>query len=113
MNPFFEKALVLDSEVEWEQIEPKIRRKVMSFSTEIMLVKVAFEAGGIGTLHHHPHLQISYVANGAFEVTINGESKVLRTGDVYNVPKNAVHGAVCLEEGILIDVFSPMREDFV
>jgi quercetin dioxygenase-like cupin family protein len=113
MNPFFEKTLVLDSEVEWEQIEPKIRRKVMSFSAEIMLVKVAFEAGGIGTLHHHPHLQISYVANGAFEVTINGESKVLRTGDVYNVPKNAIHGAVCLEEGILIDVFSPMREDFL
>jgi quercetin dioxygenase-like cupin family protein len=113
MNPFFEKTLVLDSEVEWEQIEPKIRRKVMSFSAEIMLVKVAFEAGGIGTLHHHPHLQISYVASGAFEITINGESKILRTGDVYNVPKNAVHGAVCLEEGILIDVFSPMREDFV
>jgi quercetin dioxygenase-like cupin family protein len=113
MNPFFEKILVLDSEVEWEQIEPKIRRKVMSFSAEIMLVKVAFEAGGIGTLHHHPHLQISYVASGAFEITINGESKILKAGDVYNVPKNAVHGAVCLEEGILIDVFSPMREDFV
>jgi quercetin dioxygenase-like cupin family protein len=113
MNPFFEKTLVLDSEVEWEQVEPKIRRKVMSFSAEIMLVKVAFETGGVGTLHHHPHLQISYVADGAFEITINGESKVLRTGDVYNVPKNAVHGAVCLEESILIDVFSPMREDFV
>lgn len=113
MNPFFGKTLVLDSEVEWEQIEPKIRRKVMSFSAEIMLVKVAFEAGGIGTLHHHPHLQISYVASGAFEITINGESKILKAGDVYNVPKNAVHGAVCLEEGILIDVFSPMREDFV
>jgi quercetin dioxygenase-like cupin family protein len=113
MNPFFEKTLVLDSDVEWEQIEPKIRRKVMSFSKDIMLVKVAFEEGGVGTLHHHHHLQISYVASGAFEITIEDESKILRTGDVYNVPKNAVHGAVCLEEGILIDVFSPMREDFV
>ena len=49
MNPFFEKTLVQDSEIEWQQIEPKIRRKVMSFSKEIMLVKVAFEEGGIGT----------------------------------------------------------------
>ena len=113
MNPFFEKTLVQDSEVEWQQIEPKIRRKVMSFSKEIMLVKVAFEKGGIGTLHHHPHLQISYVASGSFEVTISGESKILKAGDVYNVPKDAVHGAVCLEKGELIDVFSPMREDFV
>lgn len=113
MNPFFEKSLVLDSDVEWEQVEPKIRRKVMSYSADIMLVKVAFEVGGVGTLHRHHHLQISYVASGAFEITINGESKILREGDIYNVPKNAIHGAVCLEEGILIDVFSPMREDFV
>jgi quercetin dioxygenase-like cupin family protein len=112
-HPFFEKTLVPDSEVEWEQIESKIHRKVMSFSKDIMLVKVAFEEGGVGTLHHHHHLQISYVASGAFEITIDGESKVLRAGDVYNVPKNAAHGAVCLEKGILIDVFSPMREDFV
>ncbi len=109
----FEKTLVHDADMPWEQVEPKIRRKIMSYNADIMLVKVAFETGGIGVLHHHPHLQMSYVASGAFEVTISGEAKILRGGDVYFVPSDAIHGAVCLEEGILIDVFSPMRADFV
>jgi quercetin dioxygenase-like cupin family protein len=109
----FEKTLVLDDDVEWVQVEPKIRRKVMSYNEDIMLVKVAFEKGGVGTLHRHPHLQMSYVASGAFEITIRGEAKILRGGDVFFVPSEALHGAVCLEDGVLIDVFSPMREDFV
>jgi quercetin dioxygenase-like cupin family protein len=109
----FEKTLVQDTDMDWVQVEPKIRRKIMSYNKDIMLVKVAFEAGGIGTLHHHPHLQMSYVASGAFEITISGEAKILRGGDVYFVPSDAIHGAVCLEEGVLIDIFSPMRADFV
>lgn len=112
-NPFFEKTLVEDKDAVWEQVEPKIRRKVMSFNQNIMLVKVAFEKGGIGVLHHHPHLQMSYIASGIFEITINSEAKILRGGDVYFVPSNVIHGAVCIEDGILIDVFSPMRADFV
>jgi quercetin dioxygenase-like cupin family protein len=113
VHPLFEKTLVEDDSVAWEQVEPKIRRKVMSFNPDIMLVKVAFEQGGIGAMHHHPHLQMSYIASGVFEITINGEAKILRGGDVYFVPSDAVHGAVCLENGELIDVFSPMREDFI
>jgi quercetin dioxygenase-like cupin family protein len=109
----FEKTLVQDTDMDWVQVEPKIRRKIMSYNKDIMLVKVAFEAGGIGTLHHHPHLQMSYVASGAFEITISGEAKIPRGGDVYFVPSDAIHGAVCLEEGVLIDIFSPMRADFV
>ncbi|MFN8357990.1 MAG: cupin domain-containing protein [Spirosomataceae bacterium] len=109
----FENILVQDQDVPWEQVDAKIRRKVMSYSNQLMLVKVAFEQGGIGTVHKHPHLQMSYVASGAFEITIGGQSKVLRGGDVYFVPSEVLHGAVCLEDGVLIDVFNPMREDFV
>lgn len=109
----FEKTLVEDNDIPWEKVDDKIQRKVMSYTNELMLVKVAFEQGGIGALHKHPHLQISYVASGVFEVTIDDESKVLKEGDVYFVPSNVLHGAVCLADGILIDVFNPMREDFV
>ena len=109
----FEKTLVEDSDIPWERVDAKIQRKVMSYNNELMLVKVAFEQGGIGTIHKHPHLQISYVASGAFEVTIGSESKLLKEGDVYFVPSDVLHGVVCLEDGILIDVFNPMREDFV
>ncbi len=85
----------------------------MSYDEKIMLVKVKFIAGAIGTLHHHPHLQISYIAEGEFEVTIGAEIKTLKAGDVYYAAENVEHGVVCLKDGILIDVFSPMREDFL
>lgn len=117
MKPFtnlaFEKVLVEDNDLPWEIVDDKIQRKIMSYTDALMLVKVAFQQGGIGATHKHPHLQISYVASGAFEVTIGEESKVLKEGDVYFVPSNVLHGAVCLEAGVLIDVFNPMREDFV
>ncbi|WP_229599984.1 cupin domain-containing protein [Runella sp. SP2] len=113
IHPAFEKALVADSDIPWEKVDDKIQRKIMSYSNELMLVKVAFLQGGIGTMHKHPHLQISYVASGAFEVTIGDESRLLQAGDVYFVPSNVLHGAVCHEEGVLIDVFNPLREDFL
>ncbi|NJN33339.1 MAG: cupin domain-containing protein [Saprospiraceae bacterium] len=109
----FEKTLVQDNELEWDVIDAKIKRKIMSYSKDMMLVKVAFEAGGIGVLHQHPHLQMSYVASGVFEITIGDDTKILRGGDVYFVPSDILHGAVCLEAGVLVDVFNPMREDFI
>lgn len=109
----FKKILVSDDELPWEIVDTKIKRKIMSYNEDLMLVKVAFEKGGIGTTHKHPHLQISYVASGTFEITIGNESKILKEGDVYFIPSDVFHGAVCIEDGILVDVFNPMREDFV
>lgn len=111
-NPFGQ-TLTTDADLDWHQVEAGIRRKVMAYDASLMLVKVAFEKGRVGALHHHKHLQMSYVASGVFEITIAENAKILRGGDVFFVPENAVHGAVCLEDGVLIDVFSPMREDFV
>lgn len=108
-----ELTLVSDEQIAWEELGGGIKRKVMSYNDDIMLVKVAFEQGGIGALHTHPHLQISYIASGAFEITIGDDKKVLNEGDVYFVPSGILHGAVCLAAGVLIDVFSPMREDFL
>lgn len=78
-----------------------------------MMVKVKFEKGAIGSLHQHPHTQSSYVASGAFEITINGDKQRLETGDTFLVNPDLIHGAVCLEAGILLDVFTPLREDFI
>lgn len=78
-----------------------------------MLVKVRFEKGAIGYVHEHYHSQSTYVVSGKFEVMINGEKKVLEGGDGFYIEPDAPHGAVCLESGILIDVFSPVRADFL
>ncbi|MCP9770225.1 cupin domain-containing protein [Lacihabitans sp. LS3-19] len=106
-------TLIEDSSIEWVDLGGGIKRKVMAYDDQMMVVKVAFEAGGIGAMHSHPHTQASYVASGMFDITINGKTKTLKGGDVYFVPSDLVHGAVCLEDGELIDVFHPLREDFL
>lgn len=77
-----------------------------------MVVKVKFEKGAVGYVHDHFHSQGTYVASGKFRITINERIEILKQGDGFFVPPNAKHGAKCLEAGMLIDVFSPVREDF-
>ncbi|MGF1923230.1 MAG: cupin domain-containing protein [Bacteroidia bacterium] len=112
-NPTPLMSLVRDSDLPWDDLGAGIKRKIMAHNEQIMLVKVAFEKGAIGTLHQHPHLQMSYVAEGSFEVTVGESLKILTKGDVFFAVSNIIHGVVCLEEGLLIDVFNPAREDFL
>jgi quercetin dioxygenase-like cupin family protein len=97
----------------WDHVDKKIRRKIIAYDDNLMLVKVQFEKGGIGPLHQHAHSQATYIESGVFEVEIADETKILKAGDAYFILPNILHGAICLEEGVLLDVFSPMREDFV
>lgn len=97
--------------MEWETVEDKIKRQIVGYDATMMMVNVKFEKDGVGQLHHHIHTQVSYVADGKFEVTIGNEKKTLQKGDSFFVPSNTTHGVLCLEEGMLIDVFSPARED--
>jgi quercetin dioxygenase-like cupin family protein len=99
--------------IEWETAGEKIQRQVFGYDDKIMLVKAKFEKGGVGTLHQHPHSQVTYVESGVFEMQIGDEKKIIKKGDGYYVPPNVIHGCVCLEAGLLIDVFSPLREDFL
>lgn len=107
------KAFLIEDAIEWEILGDKVKRKIVGFDASLMLVKVHFEKGGIGALHEHYHSQITYVESGAFEVTIGDEIKTLKPGDSFYVIPHVLHGVVCLETGILIDVFSPIREDFL
>ena len=107
------KVFIENKEIPWETVDKGMKRKIMAYDDKLMVVKVAFEKGGIGVLHQHYHSQITHVESGSFEVQINGEKKILAAGDAFYIPPNVIHGAVCLEAGVLIDVFSPMREDFI
>jgi quercetin dioxygenase-like cupin family protein len=107
------REFVADDTLSWEDLGGGLKRKIMAYDDNLMLVKVAFEKGGIGALHSHFHTQMSYVESGEFEITIGDEKKVLRKGDVYYIPPHIVHGALCLSDGMLVDVFNPMRGDFV
>ena len=106
-------AFQYEKDIEWQDAGPGIQRQIMGYDGQLMVVKVKFEKGAIGTPHTHYHTQATYVASGKFEVTINGETKILGAGDGYYVAPDVLHGAVCLEPGVLIDTFSPMRADFL
>ena len=92
---------------------PGMTRQVMGFDASLLVARVTFEKGAIGEMHDHHHSQVTYVESGSFKVTIGGEIRVLEGGDSFYVPPNVSHGAICLEPGVLLDVFSPVREDFI
>jgi len=97
----------------WQDLGHGLRRQVLTYGPELMLVKVAFETGGVGAPHQHPHVQISYVESGVFEATVGEQTQVLHPGDTFYAPSNVRHGVVCREAGVLLDVFNPLREDFL
>jgi quercetin dioxygenase-like cupin family protein len=114
MDSIAVKNIFIEDELlPWEEVDPGVKRKIMAYDDNLMMVKVQFEKGGVGLLHHHYNSQISHVESGKFEIEINGNKRILTAGDAFYVPPNVLHGAVCLEAGTLIDVFSPMREDFI
>ncbi|SHM80443.1 cupin domain-containing protein [Mucilaginibacter sp. OK098] len=100
-------------DIAWEKAGDGVQRQLLGFDDTLMLVKVKFKKGSCGALHSHMHSQVSYVESGIFEMTMGDIVKIISKGDGYYVPPHTVHGCVCLEEGILIDAFSPARWEFI
>lgn len=103
----------IETETPWENLGNGIKRQIFGYDDVIMLVKAKFEAEAVGNLHEHHHSQVTYVESGVFEMTIGDQVEIIRKGDGYYVPPHAIHGCICKEPGVLIDVFSPHREDFL
>ena len=104
---------VKNSDIEKTELGGGVSRKILAYREELMSVEVHFEKGAVGAMHTHPHVQISYVLEGKFEATIDGETKIIEKGDTYVTSPDAPHGVVCLEAGVLLDIFTPMRKDFL
>ena len=90
-----------------------VTRRVLAYCENMMCVENTFEEGAVGAMHSHPHTQITYVAEGAFAFTIGEETRIVRKGDTLLKEDGIIHGCTCLEKGILVDIFTPMRKDFV
>ena len=107
------KIFARKDEGDWTDLGGGNRRRILLHTDELMMVEFAFEDGGVGAPHSHPHVQASYVAQGRFEVTVGDRTDVLSAGDSFIVPSNVVHGVVALEAGRLVDSFTPHRADFL
>ena len=66
------------ADIQWQDAGEGIVRQIMGYDEHLMMVKVKFEQGAVGTLHQHPHTQSTFVASGCFEVTIGDKKQVLK-----------------------------------
>ncbi len=107
------KPFVFAAEGQFEQTGEGVKRKILAYGDQLMAVEVHFEAGAIGPMHSHPHTQLTYVLEGEFEFEIGGAKNIVKKGDTLFKQPNVVHGCVCTKQGVLLDTFSPYREDFV
>ena len=97
----------------WTWLADGVERQILSYGPDLMLVRVRFEPGAVGAIHHHPHRQATYVAEGSFEVIVGESKATLREGDTFFAAADVPHGVKALEKGLLIDCFTPARADFL
>ena len=101
------------AEIEPEVCGKGVKRRILAYSKDAMCVENTFETGGVGAMHCHPHTQVTYIVSGRYRFTIDGQPSEVGPGDAFIIPSGAEHGCLCLEEGVLIDSFTPRRDDFL
>jgi len=83
------------------------------FGEQMTLAVIDIEANGVIPLHSHVHEQVGMVVEGVAELTVAGETRQSKPGDVYTVPGNVLHGVTAGDQPVkLVEVFYPTREEF-
>jgi quercetin dioxygenase-like cupin family protein len=96
-----------------EDLGAGVSRRILAHDGGLMQVEVHFDQGAVGPLHSHPHEQLTYVLSGKFEFTIGDETRMVGAGDTLYKRPGVIHGCICREKGVLLDTFTPQREDFL
>jgi len=102
-----------------KEIQPRIetetfKQSVLARGGKMMMTEAEFKKGGLAPLHSHPHEQVAYVSRGSFRFKIGAEEMEIHERDSLFVPANVEHECEALEDGsVIIDIFSPQREDFL
>lgn len=90
-----------------------VKREILNANGTLMLVKVELVKGFEGDIDQHPHEQLSYIEKGIVEFEVDGKKDILKQGDVQYIPSNVVHRVKVIEECVILDVFTPLREDLL
>ena len=101
----------------WNQIKedvlnPLAGRKALH-GTMITLARFRFDKGNKVAMHHHPNDQITTVESGSVRFSMNGEEVLLKAGDMVVVPPEVPHGNEALEDTVIVEIFSPVRTDWI
>lgn len=105
---------IINKEMPLVNLKNGVTRKVLAYSHPMMSVEFHYESGSICAMHKHFHEQIGYVVYGSVIFMEEGkEDKTLVAGDSYHIQSGVSHGVIAVEETMLLDLFTPMRDDFV
>jgi quercetin dioxygenase-like cupin family protein len=87
--------------------------KTLCHGERTLMTEFLLERGASLPLHAHPHEQTGYLVKGHVRLTVGGRSHDVAPGDSWCIPSNVEHGAQILEDSVAIEVFSPVREDYL
>jgi quercetin dioxygenase-like cupin family protein len=93
--------------------ESGLTRRVLAYNDKLFVAEHKMEKGWAGALHSHPHDQAVYVVSGKIRVKSQGKTFDLGAGDTFVVRGGIEHGASAIEESVVVDVFTPCREDYI
>jgi len=102
-----------NNEVKAKDLFPGASRKILARGGGLMAVEVRFDAGCQVPAHAHRHEQVSYVVSGKIELLMGGKAEVLGPGDTFYAAPDEPHGVNFLEDSVVVDTFTPQREDFL
>jgi len=105
--------VTLSNQAKESHPESGLTRRVLAYNDKLFLAEHHMVKGWVGTMHSHPHDQIVYVVRGHLKVNCLGKTFELRTGDTFVVRGGVQHSASAMEESLVIDVFTPCREDYI
>jgi len=95
------------------QAAPGITRRTLVHGPRMLTCEFTLEQGYDLPIHTHPHEQTGYVVSGRIRLQIDGKSYELEAGDSYYAEANVPHGATVLETAVVVDTFTPVREDYL
>lgn len=92
---------------------PGIEMKTLCYGSATLMTEFRLAAGSALPAHAHPHEQTGYLVSGHLRLRIGDESHEVRPGDSWCIPADAEHGATVIEDSVAVEVFSPVREDYL
>lgn len=97
----------------YARIAEGVHLKTLVHGDRTLLSEVRFDKGGLVPAHHHVYEQTGYLVSGSLRFVIGHETRIAKQGDSWNIPSDVVHSAEALEKSVVIEVFSPAREDYL
>lgn len=94
------------------QMVPGLIRRTLVSGDKLMICRFDLDRGVEIPSHSHPHDQAGYVVLGKIRIIVDGKSCDLGSGDSYSAPSGALHSAIALEPSVVVDTFSPPRDDY-